>query len=104
MFFESQSQRDLVLEYLYNIKTAMTSRIIWIAPDLPLPMRFEICFLCGLKRLLLSWGWQVFETRVDIHARKLFIDNQLAKYVDAHDQQFDVRFASDWQARLKDEE
>ena len=103
MAFESQSQHDLVVEALNKIKVAMTSRTVWIAPDLLLPMRVEKKFLFWLKRILLSWGWQGFETRIDIHARKLFIDNQLVVYVDAHDQQFDVRFASDWQARLKDD-
>ena len=85
MAFESQSQRDLVVEALNKTNVAMTSRINWIAPDLPLPMRVEKKFLFGLKRILLAWGWQGFETRVDIHARKIFIDNQLVVYVDAHD-------------------
>ena len=103
MVFASQSQRDLVVEFLNKQKVAMTSRVIWVAPDLPLPMRVEKKFLFALKKLLLTWGWQGFETRVDISSRSLSIDGKVIVVVDAHDQQFDVRFADQWQDRLKDD-
>ena len=51
--------------------------------------------------MLLSWGWQRFETRVDTSSRTLIIEGQLVVAVDAHAQQIYVRFQ--WQDRLKDE-
>ena len=101
MVFASQSQRDLVVGSLNKQKVAMTSRVVWVALDLPLPMRVEKKFLFTLKKLLLTWGWQGFETRVNISSRSLSIDSKLVVVVDAHDQQFDVRFADQWQDRLK---
>ena len=59
--------------------------------------------LCALKKLLLSLGWQGFETRVDMSSRSLTINRKLIIVVDTHDQQFDVRFANQWQDRLKDD-
>ena len=82
-----------MVESLNKLRIAVTSRVVWVAPDLPLPMRVEKQFLFALKKLLLSWGWQGFETRVDISSRSLSIDGKLVVAVNAHDQQFDVRFA-----------
>ena len=66
-------------------------------------MRAEKKFLFGLRRLLLSWGWQGFETRVDTLERVLKIDGHPIVHVDAHDNQLDVRFQGHWQARLQDD-
>ena len=71
MVFACQSQRDFVVESLKKTKNAMTSRVVWVAPDLPLPMCVEKEFLFALKKLLLSWGWQGFETRVDMSSGSL---------------------------------
>ena len=49
MVFASQSQRDLVVESLNKQKVTMTSRVVWVAPDLPLPMRVEKKILFALK-------------------------------------------------------
>ena len=87
MVFASQSQRDVVVESLNKQKVAMTSRVVWVAPELPFPMRVKKKFLFALKKLLLTWGWQSFEARVDISSRSLSIDGQLiVVVVDAHDQ------------------
>ena len=52
--------------------------MIWIARDTHFPMRVErkLLLLFRLKRLLLQWGWQRFEVRVDLHTRKLTIADQ----------------------------
>ena len=81
----------------------MNTSQIWIAPDLPIEMRAEKKFLFGLKRLLLTWGWHGFETRVDTLNRTLTIDGHVVVNVHAHDQQLDVRFTNQWQQRLQDD-
>ena len=83
MVFASQSQRDLVVESLNKQKVAMSSRVVWVAPDLSLPMHVEKKFLIALKKLLLSWGWQGFQTRVGISSRSLSIDGKLIVAVNA---------------------
>ena len=40
---------------------------------------------------------------MNIEARNLTIDNQVVVVVDAHDHQFDVRFAGNWQEKLRDD-
>ena len=81
----------------------LSTSSIWVAQDLPITIRTERKFLFGLRRLMLSWGWQTFEIRVDEYTRALTVDGQPICHVHAHDQQFDVRFQGQWQARLQDD-
>ena len=83
--FDSGMTRDRVIELTSKAQLSMHHSRIWIAPDSPLPVRVEKKFLFSFKNLLLSWGWQGFETRVNIEARNLTIDNQVVVVIDAHD-------------------
>ena len=84
--FDSCAARDKVVDVISKEQLSMQGSRIWIAPDSPLPVRVEKKFLFGLKKLLLSWGWQGFETRVDVSSRTLTIDGHVVVVVDAHDQ------------------
>ena len=101
--FDSQSSRDHCVEVLGKAKLSLASSNIWIAADSPISMRVERKFLFGLKKLLVEWGWQSFEIRVDLDNCKLTIDGTDIVSAHAHDQQFDVRFASNLQSRLQDD-
>ena len=92
-----------MVDFLNNTAVSMTSRIVSVASDLPLPVRVEKTFFLALKIVLLSWGWQAFKIPVDISSLSLTIHGKLVVAVDAHDQQFDVRFVDQWQDCLKDE-
>ncbi len=52
----------------------MQNHHVWLTDYLSLEMRVEKHFLLGLKRVLLSWGWAGFETRVDLESKSLLID------------------------------
>ena len=103
LVFDSSAVRDGVVETTWKAKLAMHASQIWIAPDLPIEMRAEKKILFGLIRLLLSWGWHGFETRVDTLNRSLTIDGHVVVRVHAYDQQFNVRFTNQWQQRLQDD-
>ena len=55
-----------------------------------------------LKKFLLTWGWQGFETRVHTDAKVLTIDGDIVVRVNAFDQQLDINFVGQWAARLAD--
>ena len=75
---------------------------IWCAADSPLPVRVEREFLSGVKKLLLSWGWQGFEVHVDTDANLVSIDGHAVVRVNAFNQQPDVKFMPQWDTRLSD--
>ena len=93
MVFASQSQRDLVVESLNKQEIAMTSRVIWVATSHACREKVVVCF----EEIIVIMGLAEFETRVNISSRSLSIDGKLIIPVNAHDQQFDVRFADQWQ-------
>lgn len=63
-------------------------------------MRVEKKCLFAMKRLLLSWGWEAFEVRVDLESSTLSIASTQVVQVRGHDKAFDVVFSGDWKERL----
>ena len=62
MFWKSDSMsvRNLVLSTLSKSRLSFNSAAIWMSGDAPLPVRVKKKYLFGPKRLLQSWGWQMF--------------------------------------------
>ena len=56
LLFDTCAIRNRVVETISKAKIIMLSSKIWVAPDLPLPMRAEKKFRFELKRLVLSWS------------------------------------------------
>ena len=50
--------RGQVVEAFGKARLSINPMRIWCAADSLLPVRVERKFLLGLKKLLLSWGWQ----------------------------------------------
>ena len=91
--FESSSIRDRVAESLRKHNDMILGAIIWCATDLPLAMRVERKFLFSLKRLLISWAWQLFEINVNIDNACLQIANYDIVKVHAYDHKCNIVFA-----------
>ena len=94
--------RDQVVEAFGKARLTINTMRIWCAADSPLPVRVERKILFGVKKLLLSWGWQGFEVHVDTDANLLSIDGHAVVRVNAFDQQLDVKFMPQWDTRLSD--
>ena len=67
--FANQEIRDRGVSIASNANMVFGDNPIRIVDDLPLSMRVEKNFLCGLRRLLLQWGWEAFEVKVDLQSR-----------------------------------
>lgn len=102
--FGSTAFRNRALELLIPEKPSISNHQIWMTEDLPLEFRCEKGFLFGLKRLLLSWGWEAFETRVDLESGKLLIDGSPIIHVKADHGILNVTFTGGLAARLDDQE
>ena len=65
-------------------------------------MRIEKKFLFGLKRLLLSCGWEGFETRVDIDSKSILIDGHRIVTISTTSNKCEFVYADGWGNRLND--
>ena len=82
----------------------MSEADVWIAPDLPLPSRAEKRDLLGLKSQMVQWNWRPFEINVDLDGHSLAIKDFVIATIAAHHHSFDIRWAPDWEDKLKSEE
>ena len=101
--FDSMCVRDRVVSTLSKSRLSFDSAAIWMSGNAPLLVRVEKKFLFGLKRLLQSWGCQIFEILIDIAGKSLSIDNHTVVRVLAKDTNCFVKFEKPWHDRLKDD-
>ena len=100
---KSKPVYDMIIKRLSKVQLSMHTSRIQIARDSSLPITVAIKLLFGVKRFVLSYGWQGSDRRVYTQSKSLSIDTHMVVSAHAHDQQIDVSFARHYQERLKDD-
>ena len=57
MKLKSVSERDEVLALLRSLALKRYEKLVWSKIDMPLPIRLQLSFLWGLRKFLVSWGF-----------------------------------------------
>ena len=101
--FQNTADRDAAVSQMRGAKLWNNNSEIWAKPDMPLPDRVVNTVTFGLKRLLVSWGWDKFALWVDTDQNTLKLWDELIVKANIDDSALKLSFGPEWEVYFKDD-
>ena len=92
--FSLMQARDHVIDVMRQEYLTETS---WVKPDKPIQERAVSDFLLGLKRVLVSWGFNKQQISVDIDSMNVHNDDKMVVRVVEKNSQLELEWSPAWQ-------
>ena len=96
--FDSVSERDKVVDNIRRLFLKIESNKIWSNADLPSDVRIPEHFLFGLKKILVSWGYE--NVWVKKETKSILLGKELILSVSLENMKMQLAFGTFWEEHI----